>query len=54
VHRVGREGPLLHYKVIYRGSRFVPVAYNGRLEQVVNADDLARSWALACLENALK
>lgn len=53
IHRSGREGPLIHYKVLYRGDRFVPVVNDGRLERVVDADDLARQWSLASLENAL-
>ncbi len=54
VHRTGRDGPLTHYKVLYRGDRFVPVVNDGRLELVVDADDLARRWSLASLENALR
>ncbi|MGR3715883.1 MAG: hypothetical protein ACU0B1_03940 [Thermohalobaculum sp.] len=53
VHRGEHEGPLLHYQVINRGERFVPVLSDGRLERVVDADALSRRWSLTTLEGIL-
>lgn len=53
VRRSEHEGSLLHYQILSRGERFVPVVRDNRLERVVDADALARRWSLALLERKL-
>ena len=49
----GDDGPLMHYRILDRGERFVPIVRDGRLDRVVNADILARRWGLATLESRM-
>ena len=49
----GDDGPLMHYKILNRGDRFVPIVRDGRLDRIVDAEALARRWGLATLEGMM-
>ncbi len=53
VSHYGPENPLLRYRIIERGTQFVPIVVDGQLERVVDAAALARRLSLAALEQQL-